>query len=45
MRNLLTQHRVTTSEADTLQQWYNAGGQIDFYDFDLDSKINVGSHT
>ncbi|KAK1238424.1 hypothetical protein MKX07_006570 [Trichoderma sp. CBMAI-0711] len=41
MRNLLTQHRVTTSEADTLQQWYNAGGQIDFYDFDLDSKINI----
>ncbi|PTB61683.1 glycoside hydrolase family 3 protein [Trichoderma citrinoviride] len=41
MRNLLTEHRVSDSEADTLQQWYNAGGQIDFYDFDLDSKINI----
>ncbi|KAL6874828.1 glycoside hydrolase family 3 protein [Trichoderma novae-zelandiae] len=41
IRNLLTQHRVSNSEADTIQQWFNAGGMIDFYDFDLGSKINI----
>lgn len=25
-------------------QWFNAGGMVDFYDWDLDSYINVGYH-
>jgi hypothetical protein len=41
MRNLLTVHRVASSQADAMQQWFNAGGMIDFYDWDLDSYITV----
>ena len=41
MRNLVTQHRVASSQADAMQQWFNAGGMINFYDWDLDSYLNV----
>lgn len=41
LRNLLTEHRVASSQADAMQQWFNAGGMIDYYDWDLDSYITV----
>ncbi|RFU81651.1 glycoside hydrolase family 3 [Trichoderma arundinaceum] len=41
MRNILTQHRVASSQADAMQQWFNAGGMIDFYDWDLDSYLTT----
>lgn len=41
MRNLQTQHKVASSQADAMQQWFNAGGMIDYYDWDLDSYLNV----
>ncbi|KAM0254386.1 hypothetical protein ACHAQJ_006855 [Trichoderma viride] len=41
MRNLLTEHRVASSQADAMQQWFNAGGMIDYYDWDLDSYITT----
>lgn len=44
MRNLLTQHAVANSQADAMQQWFNAGGMIDFYDWDLESYVNVSSN-
>ncbi|KKP03542.1 glycosyl hydrolase family 3 N terminal domain-containing protein [Trichoderma harzianum] len=41
MRNILTQHKVANSQADAMQQWFNAGGMIDFYDWDLDSYLTI----
>lgn len=41
IRNLITQHHVATSQSDAMKQWFNAGGMINFYDWDLDSYINV----
>lgn len=41
MKNLITQHQVASCQADAIAQWFNAGGMIDFYDWDLDSYINV----
>ncbi|UKZ67853.1 uncharacterized protein TrAtP1_009011 [Trichoderma atroviride] len=41
LRNLLTEHKVASSQADAMQQWFNAGGMIDYYDWDLDSYINT----
>ncbi|KOS23180.1 Periplasmic beta-glucosidase [Escovopsis weberi] len=38
---LITNHKVASSQADAMAQWYNAGGMIDFYDFSLDSKIKA----
>lgn len=43
MRNLLTEHKVASSQADAMQQWFNAGGMIDYYDWDLDSYITVST--
>lgn len=44
MRNILTQHKVANSQADAMQQWFNAGGMIDFYDWDLDSYLTASSY-
>ncbi|KAL7920756.1 glycoside hydrolase family 3 protein [Trichoderma austrokoningii] len=41
LRNLITQHKVASSQADAMQQWFNAGGMIDYYDWDLDSYITT----
>lgn len=41
MKNLITQHQVASCQADAMVQWFNAGGMIDLYDWDLDSYINV----
>jgi beta-glucosidase-like glycosyl hydrolase len=43
MRNLLSVHKVASSQADAMQQWFNAGGMIDYYDWDLDSYITVSA--
>ncbi|KAF5391780.1 hypothetical protein D9757_001758 [Collybiopsis confluens] len=33
-------HMVSNSPADSLTQWFNAGGMIQFYDFDIEIFIN-----
>ena len=35
MAMLYKRHTVTTSDADTMQQYLNAGGMIQYYDFSL----------
>ncbi|KAJ7165677.1 glycoside hydrolase family 3 protein [Mycena crocata] len=50
MKYLLTRHTVADSIADTIQQWFNAGGGIQFYDFTIDVFLNttvdlVNNHT
>ncbi|KAJ7069083.1 glycoside hydrolase family 3 protein [Mycena belliarum] len=50
MKYLLTRHTVADSIADTIQQWFNAGGGVQFYDFTLDIFLNttlelVANHT
>jgi hypothetical protein len=36
-----TRHRVSSSPADNIQQWYEAGGELQFYDYPLDVLFNV----
>ncbi|KAJ6603052.1 glycoside hydrolase family 3 protein [Mycena sp. CBHHK59/15] len=43
-------HTVADSAADTIQQWFNAGGGVQYYDFPLDIFLNttvelVANHT
>ncbi|KAJ7618463.1 glycoside hydrolase family 3 protein [Roridomyces roridus] len=50
MKYLLTRHFVADSTADTIQQWFNAGGGVQFYDFVYDLFLNttvelVANHT
>ncbi|KAJ7062794.1 glycoside hydrolase family 3 protein [Mycena amicta] len=50
MEYLLTRHTVADSPADTIQQWFNAGGGLQFYDFTIDIYMNttvdlVANHT
>ncbi|KAG7439704.1 glycoside hydrolase family 3 protein [Guyanagaster necrorhizus] len=33
-------HTVSNSPADTIQQWFNAGGNLQFYDYDLPTYLN-----
>ena len=41
MKMLYVRHQVSASSADTIQQWFNAGGQLQFYDYDLETYLNV----
>lgn len=34
-------HRVTGSVADTIAQWHNAGGMVQYYDFPLEVYLNA----
>ncbi|KAI1259126.1 glycoside hydrolase family 3 protein [Xylariaceae sp. FL1019] len=34
-------HRVASSPADGIKQWFNAGGMIQFYDYPLESYLNM----
>ncbi|KAJ3778545.1 glycoside hydrolase family 3 protein [Lentinula raphanica] len=34
-------HLVSNSPADTLSQWFNAGGMIQYYDFDIETFLNT----
>ncbi|KAJ7210633.1 glycoside hydrolase family 3 protein [Mycena haematopus] len=50
MLYLLTRHTVANSNADTIQQWFNAGGGVQYYDFKIDVFLNttvelVANHT
>ncbi|KAJ7661448.1 glycoside hydrolase family 3 protein [Mycena polygramma] len=50
MQNLITRHFVANSDADAIQQWFNAGGGVQFYDFPLEIFLNttvelVANHT
>ncbi|KAJ6484497.1 glycoside hydrolase family 3 protein [Mycena vitilis] len=40
MAQLFSTHRVASSPADAIAQWFNAGGMIDFYDFPIDLLVN-----
>ncbi len=41
MKMLYVRHQVSSSPADTIQQWFNAGGQLQYYDYDLGTYMNV----
>ncbi|KAK0640026.1 Periplasmic beta-glucosidase [Lasiodiplodia hormozganensis] len=34
-------HKVASSAADAIQQWFNAGGMIQFYDYSLETYLNT----
>ncbi|KAI9739782.1 MAG: hypothetical protein M1834_006503 [Cirrosporium novae-zelandiae] len=38
---LQSRYKVSSSPADTMQQWFNAGGGIQYYDYPLDIFINT----
>jgi hypothetical protein len=41
LSELLSTHLVTSSVGDTIAQWHNAGGMVQYYDFPLDTYLNV----
>ncbi|KAL1845200.1 hypothetical protein VTK73DRAFT_932 [Phialemonium thermophilum] len=41
MKQLQTQHRVASSPADAIRQWFEAGGKIQFYDYPLETYLNA----
>ncbi|KAF3070865.1 Xylan 1,4-beta-xylosidase [Daldinia childiae] len=41
MIEIQTVHRVAGSPADAIQQWFNAGGMVQFYDFPLEVYLNT----
>ncbi|KAI0852011.1 glycoside hydrolase family 3 protein [Daldinia vernicosa] len=41
MVELQAVHRVAGSPADAIQQWFNAGGMVQFYDFPLEVYLNT----
>ncbi|KAK7045831.1 hypothetical protein VNI00_007242 [Paramarasmius palmivorus] len=41
MRMLYVRHRVSNSAADTISQWFNAGGMLQFYDYSYEIYLNV----
>lgn len=43
MAELEYTHLVSNSPANTIAQWYNAGGMISFYDYPLDVEVEVCS--
>jgi hypothetical protein len=45
MKYLLIRHTVADSIADTIQQWFNAGGGVQFYDFTYDVFLNVSKQS
>jgi hypothetical protein len=41
MSELFSVHRVADSPADAIKQWFNAGGMVQFYDYPLETYLNV----
>ena len=41
MAELETVHMVSSSPAETIDQWLNAGGMISYYDYPLDIYLDV----
>ncbi|KAI5920495.1 glycoside hydrolase family 3 protein [Camillea tinctor] len=41
MKELQTTHQVASSPADAIQQWFNAGGMLQFYDYPLETYLNA----
>lgn len=41
MREVQTIHQVADSAADAIQQWFNAGGMIQFYDYPFEVYLNT----
>ena len=41
MGQLETANFVSDSPADSIRQWYNAGGMISFYDYPLDTQLEA----
>jgi hypothetical protein len=44
MLNLYSIHHVADSPADVMEQWFNAGGMIQFYDYPLSTFLNVNTN-
>ncbi|KAJ7219664.1 glycoside hydrolase family 3 protein [Mycena haematopus] len=38
---LFATHHVASSQADAIAQWYNAGGMVQYYDFDIQLLVNA----
>lgn len=43
MSQLQTIHQVAATPADAIGQWFNAGGMVDFYDYSLETYLEVSS--
>lgn len=41
MSELEDVHMVSSTPADTIGQWFNAGGMISYYDYPLETYMNV----
>ncbi|CRG83500.1 beta-glucosidase [Talaromyces islandicus] len=41
LEEFLSTHMVTSSIGDTLTQWFNAGGMVQYYDFPLDTFLTT----
>lgn len=41
MSELFSVHRVAESPADGIRQWFEAGGMVQFYDYPLETYLNV----
>ncbi|KAJ5621133.1 beta-glucosidase [Penicillium lagena] len=41
LSELLYTHQVTSSVADTIAQWHNAGGMVQYYDFPLQEYVDA----
>lgn len=41
MAELQTEHKVASSAADAISQWFNAGGMISYYDYPLETYLNA----
>lgn len=41
MSELFSVYRVADSPADAIKQWFNAGEMVQFYDYPLETHINV----
>lgn len=41
MRRVLTTHFAASNASDNIQQWFNSGGQLQFYDYPLSQYRSV----
>lgn len=43
MSQLAVGHKVAAHPADAIGQWFNAGGMVQYYDYPLETLLNVCS--
>lgn len=41
MSELMNVHMVSDTPQDTIGQWFNAGGMVSYYDYPLETYLNV----